>query len=406
MGVKGKLGRGDIKVPHPLHHKVIGGKTAVFQSGPFLLGNGYQILLQQDAADLPSGNRVVLDQKPVNLFGKVHIVLNLPEDIFHNLFIDFFGIRILSAQRKLGDIDPVLCDTVIQVFIQADGLINGPGRVSGVAGVYQAPYDDTAIVEHFRKKALVNLVFHGKVIVGSTGFQQLFSQGFKHLILPHQKFFMNRLLVWTGVSVFEMPRIDNVIVDQGKVHIIDRDFDVAGAHAACVELLCVDNICIKDTGQVFFQNLIGGNLEIPVKGQVYVVSRNRFRAAADLDHLSDIVDKYGFASLCSLKGRLHGFFDAKFSHRVIQIIGVCPVLFLQGLKLFLGYLAGIADNMGKIDAVNIFSDGILHNGNPLELVAVLHYNGNRLLADIRGHCGCNVFLIAVVIHVVADGEDF
>ena len=61
--------------------------------------------------------------------------------------------------------------------------------------------------------------------------------------------------------------------------------------------------------------------------------------------------------------------------------------------------------MRKIYAVHITPYGVLLNGDAGQIHVVLHHDRHRLLADIRGHrCG-HIFLIAVVAHIIADGED-
>ena len=117
-----------------------------------------------------------------------------------------------------------------------------------------------------------------------------------------------------------MTDINHVIIKQGKVNIINRNFNFTACYFGCIKVFRIDNIGIQNTGKLFFQNFVCRNLQILINGQIYVIAGNRFMIIRRFRNLSDTVYKNSFIPLNSLKLGFHGFFNSKLSYRIIHIV--------------------------------------------------------------------------------------
>ncbi len=100
-------------------------------------------------------------------------------------------------------------------------------------------------------------------------------------------------------------------------------------------------------------------LKIWVDCQPDIITGNRFHPVARFNNFSDIINVYDFRTLCALELHLHRSFNSGFPDRVVQII--FGIFVLQRLQFFIGYLSGITEYLGKINAVIIFSDSPFGN---------------------------------------------
>ena len=213
------------------------------------------------------------------------------------------------------------------------------------------------------------------------------------------------LFIGPGQGVGEMLRIDHIIVDQSKINVINRNLDGAALGLSRIKLFCIDNRGAQDSCQPLLQNLIYGNLQILVNGQINVVSGYRLHIVGRVRHLSHIIHENRLASLHSLQIGFHGFLYSQLSYGVVGIIVTVLIFLLKNGKLVLGNLSGIAQNMGEIHAVHIAADGILLDGDSLQIHTVFHNDRHGLLVNVCGYRGRHIFLETVVAHVIADGKD-
>ena len=108
--------------------------------------------------------------------------------------------------------------------------------------------------------------------------------------------------------------------------------------------------------------MVNADLQLPVQGQVKVLSCLRLLPVHDLQDPSHIVYIHGLVSLFSLEIGFHGGFDSRFSHQIRQFI--IRIGLAQGLQLVFPDLSDIADDRGKILAVIIHSDRRFLDADP------------------------------------------
>ena len=210
-----------------------------------------------------------------------------------------------------------------------------------------------------------------------------------------------------------MGKVYHAVVKQGKIYIIYGDVKLlAGVCLSCV-LLRVPDLVKQHAGNVLLQNVIGGNLQILVDGQIDIVSRDRASGflLVHADNLSRAVYIHRLDSLHALQGGLHVGLDSRLTHHIIDgiagaVAALLQILRIQPLQLLRGDLAGIADDLRKIFAVHITPYGILLDGNALKLRHILHDHGTGLLADVLCDGGTDVFLERGKAHGIADVHHF
>ena len=159
-----------------------------------------------------------------------------------------------------------------------------------------------------------------------------------------------------------MLNIQNTVSDQCIINIIDRRFNIRRIHSLFViKSLCIDDILYQDTGDLLFQDIIGGFLQILVNGQVNIIPRYRIYPGVlvNIQDLAQTIYQDIFRAVLSLKLRFHDLFDPGFSYN-----GVCRIIisfFFQSFQFFCGSLSCIADQIRKIFCVIINTDGIFCN---------------------------------------------
>ena len=115
-------------------------------------------------------------------------------------------------------------------------------------------------------------------------------------------------------------------------------------------------------------------------------------------NLTRIINHDLLVALGSLEGCLHIALNTGFSHNVLE--GICTLgcafiyhPLVEKFYLFRGYPSGISEDMCKILAVYISSDGVFLYGNSGENIGVLHYERNSLFGYIRSHSCTDILTI-------------
>ena len=172
-GIQRKLCRCDVKVSDPVDDKVVGGNLSVVQRRDILLGDINISLLTKDKADLLSPDHIIFQHVFKQLFLIVQCVVQNHEYAVRNLCKNLLRIRILILQIQLCHVHPAHGDGIVQILVQADGLLCLPRLIGGVGGVDQRLRKHTPPKQVFHDVALVNLIFLVQLIVGRTLFLQL-----------------------------------------------------------------------------------------------------------------------------------------------------------------------------------------------------------------------------------------
>ena len=404
IGIQRELGRGDIQILDPVYHKVVGCLRSRLKSAVLALIQFDDILFEQKAADLTAGHGIVVDQVAIDLFVEFFVFFQTLKNIVQNLLIDLDGIGIPGVDREVRHIDPVLRDRIVQIFIQTDDLVLRPGDIGRILLVHRVFHKDALIVQHGGDVALIDLILFGQLLIRSTDLLQLVSQRFEDLCLIVHKGLLYGLLRLSGVCGGKARCVYDIVVDTCVIDIVDRRHDVraAGIFIGCI-FLDIPYLIQKDTGELGFQNMITGFLEIGVDRKVDVPTCLGFHPVAGLDDFSEIVHVNGLRSLRSLQDSLHRGFDPGFADGVVQIVG--RILSLQILQFLLRDLAGVTEDLRKIDAVVILADRSLCDRYTVELIGVFHHDSDGFLGNIVGNRRRDIFLIAVGAHGVTDRDE-
>ena len=196
----------------------------------------------------------------------------MSEKIIYQFPINFLRIGILTVKRKLRYIHPVLCNTVIQVFIQADHLIGCPCNISLIFRIHLLLVKHTIIVKHPDNIAFVNLIFLFQVFIGCFRVKEFFPESGKYIFLSGKKAVIYRLFIFGCSCFFKMRKINNIVIDQCKIYIINRNLYLTARNIFRIEFFSVDNIGIQNTCKLLFQDLVAGNLQILINGQIQIMS--------------------------------------------------------------------------------------------------------------------------------------
>ena len=159
----------------------------------------------------------------------------------------------------------------------------------------------------------------------------------------------------------------------------------------------------EDTCQLLFDQMINTYLKVMVYGQIDIVASGRLCLRDHFHNTANIIDDQVLIALVPLKLKLHGRLYAGPPYDIVELI--FRIALLQFLKLVFLYLAGVADDGGKIDGVFVFPDGRLLNPHPLKLVRMLQDIHHSLLVHIGGDRGGLVFFVSYQGHGIADIDD-
>ena len=216
-------------------------------------------------------------------------------------------------------------------------------------------------------------------------------------MLAADEFIIYRPLRLLRLGLGKASRIQNLVLEKCVVDIVDGNHDITRAAVGRrVILFDIPDLGHQNSSQLLLDYIVDSYLQIPVDGQVQVVARLGLSPLGYLENLSQVVHIELFHSLFPLQIGLHILFNPGFSDDIVQ--GIAVILFLQLIQLLLGGFSGIADNMGKIQAVVISAEESFLNLYPLKLIAVCHDNRHRFVADIRGDGGGHILLIVVSGH--------
>ena len=118
---------------------------------------------------------------------------------------------------------------------------------------------------------------------------------------------------------------------------------------------------------MLLQKMVDTDLQIPVQGQVDIISRHRLRGVVeDLEHMAHAVHIHVGDALFSLEHMLHGSLNADTPHRVVQFVILIPLSQLRQLFLALD-LSRVADYWSEIQGILVDSYGRLGNVHTLKL---------------------------------------
>lgn len=82
---------------------------------------------------------------------------------------------------------------------------------------------------------------------------------------------MNLFFRFTGILICKMLCIDHIIIDQGIINIINRNFNLTAADLRGIKLFCIDDIGTENSRQSFLQNTVSCNLKILIQRQVNII---------------------------------------------------------------------------------------------------------------------------------------
>ena len=150
-------------------------------------------------------------------------------------------------------------------------------------------------------------------------FQKLFPQFFINLLPIGQECLENFL--FHLLRLFKMLHIDHIIVDQSKIHIIDRYDNIGAAGVlSCNILLLIHNLAGKKTCQMLLQNRINGFCKLLVDGEIHIIPGGGILSVHTGDHLTHIIHDHLFPTLCTVQSGFHIGLDAALTHNIIQTV--------------------------------------------------------------------------------------
>ncbi len=201
-----------------------------------------------------------------------------------------------------------------------------------------------------------------------------------------------------------MVDIDNIVVNQCKKHIIYGYLNVRSCTGTGIILLDIFNIGVNNTGQFLLQHTVNCFLQLPVYGQINIISGRSVYLLYHFRNPAHTVCIELFRSLGTLQFLVHDLFNTGFAN---YIIGRIRIAFFGKFIVFrLRNFTGVANNMGKVNTVLIFADTVFHHVNSLKNLRILLNDGNGLITDILSNGGLDIPLIAVLRNGIPQKGNF
>ena len=313
------------------------------------------------------------------------------------------GVGIFILHLKLRGVDPVFSDPLIQILPEAHRL-RRPCLVR--LGIPVDPVSHHHLLGH---QVGINILHIGFLVFtqGGHGSRILVQQ----LRPDPGKGLLPGLTVLGVDGFFHLGRlrgrkrvhVQHIVVDQLEVHILHRNGDIGALFVICLLQIPVHQLVGDDTGQLLLQKIIDPDLEIPVDGQIHVVSGLGIGLLHDLHDPSRAVHIHGLGALFPLELRLHGGLDAGLSHQIRQLI--IGIGLLELFQLIIPYLSCVADDGRKVNAVIVDTEGGLLDGHALKIRRVFQNVGHGLPAHVGGDGGGHIFLVGRKAHGITDIDD-
>ena len=131
-----------------------------------------------------------------------------------------------------------------------------------------------------------------------------------------------------------MLSVQNIVIDHGKIHIVDGYFDGRAFRIfRQIKLFGIDDLAGYQAGQLLLHNIINRFCKILVYAQVDIRSRLCLLTLQNGDHLTGNIHHYFLTALGTLQRRLHIGFHTALTYHIIDSIGVFTSAFRYDLRV-------------------------------------------------------------------------